>query len=147
MVIIAAIDRSDRVSSVLEEAEVLAEAFDETLHVVHAISRSEFIDLEQMAYEEEGKSLSMEEIRSFATDYAERAAEGVTIEYKPIGLVGQPANEIITYSTKIDTRYIVVAPRRRSPTGKALFGSVAQSVILNVDCPVVTTVSQPYQTD
>jgi nucleotide-binding universal stress UspA family protein len=142
MVIIAAIDRSDRVSSVLEEAEVLAEAFGEPLHIVHAISRSEFIDLEQTAYEEERKSLSMEEIRSFATDYAESSAEGITIDYEPIGLVGQPADEIITYSTETDAKYIVVAPKKRSPTGKALFGSVAQSVILNADCPVVTTVSQ-----
>lgn len=141
MVIVAAIDRSDRVSSVLEEAESLAEAFGEPLHVVHVISRSEFINLEQTAYDEERKSLSMDEIRSFASDYAERAAEEVTVEYKPVGVVGQPANEIVTYSTDIDAKYIVVAPEKRSPTGKALFGSVAQSVILNADCPVVTTAS------
>lgn len=128
-------------SSVLDQAEKLARAFGDSLHVVYSISRSEFVDLEQTAYEEEGRAFSMEEIESFATDYTERVSEGLDVAHEPIGLVGEPADEIVSYSEKGGAQYIVVAPRKRSPAGEALFGSVAQSVVLNADCPVVTTIS------
>lgn len=53
------------------------------------------------------------------------------------GRVGDPATEISGEADRLDVRYIVVGGRKRSPVGKALFGSVAQSVILNSDRPVV----------
>lgn len=141
MVIVAAVDRSDRVPSVLGEAAELARAFGDSLHVVYAIPRSEFIDLEQTAYEEQGRAFSMDEIKSFAADHAEQVSHDLDVAHESVGLVGQAADEIVGYAEKVDARYIVVAPRRRSPAGKVLFGSVAQSILLNADCPVVTTLS------
>nr|WP_268762303.1 universal stress protein [Halorubrum saccharovorum] len=44
------------------------------------------------------------------------------------------------YADERDARYIVVSPRRRSKTGKVLFGSVAQSILLNATTPVVSTI-------
>jgi nucleotide-binding universal stress UspA family protein len=137
MVIVAAIDRSDRVTRVISEAETLAQVFDDTVHVVYAITQSEFVDLEQTSYDETGRALSMDEIRSFARGYAESVAD-LEVEHESVGLVGTPADEVVRYASEVSARYIVVAPRRRSPTGKALFGSVAQSILLSADCPVVS---------
>nr|WP_241768123.1 universal stress protein [Haloferax sp. ATB1] len=58
-----------------------------------------------------------------------------------MGLVGDPAEEVTEYADEQDASYIVVSPRRRSRTGKMLFGSVAQSILLNASCPVVSTLA------
>ncbi|MFC7045483.1 universal stress protein [Halobacteriaceae archaeon GCM10025711] len=52
---------------------------------------------------------------------------------------GDTATEIVEMAEEVDANIICVGGRKRSPTGKALFGSVAQSVILSTDLPVVVT--------
>ncbi|QIO25383.1 universal stress protein [Haloarcula sp. JP-L23] len=138
MVIVAAVDRSDRASLVVEEAEELAEAFDETVHVVHALTRSEFLDLGITSAQAE-EPLDMEQVREAAADMAEDATDGLSIPHESVGLVGKPASEVVKYAKENDARYIVVSPRKRSRTGKVLFGSTAQSVLLNAPCPVVSS--------
>lgn len=142
MVIVAAVDRSDRVPVVLEEAETLARAFDDAIHVVYALSQSDFVNLEQTAYEDTGRALPMDEIEAFAERYAAKVAADLTVEHEAVGLVGDPADEIVAYADEVDARYIVVSARKRSPAGKALFGSVTQSVLLNAGRPVVAITSE-----
>jgi len=50
---------------------------------------------------------------------------------------GDPAQSILREAKKLDVDAICVAGRKRSPTGKALFGSVSQEVILNTERPVL----------
>lgn len=50
---------------------------------------------------------------------------------------GDPSTEILEYASENDIDLIVVGGRKRSPTGKALFGSVTQDVILTTDLPVL----------
>lgn len=49
---------------------------------------------------------------------------------------GDPGDEIVDYADSVDADAIVVPGRKRSPVGKAVFGSVTQDVILNADRPV-----------
>jgi nucleotide-binding universal stress UspA family protein len=50
---------------------------------------------------------------------------------------GDPAEQILELAAERDADLIVLAGRKRSPAGKALFGSVTQTVILNAGRPVL----------
>ena len=47
------------------------------------------------------------------------------------------ADTLLTSSTTIDADLLVIGARRRSPVGKALLGSVAQTLILEANLPVL----------
>lgn len=141
MVIVAAVDRSDRASNVLEEAEKLATAFDDTIHVVHVMTTTKFINLGRTEAQM-GDPVDMDEVHSIAAEIAAEAAADLDAPWEAVGLMGDPADEIVYYAAETGARYVVVGPRKRSAAGKALFGSVAQSILLNSDVPVVTTIGE-----
>lgn len=68
---------------------------------------------------------------------AESLLEEHGIEVQVTESSGDPADQILETAENVDANLIIVAGRKRSPTGKALFGSVTQSVILNADRPVM----------
>ncbi|RCU46154.1 universal stress protein [Haloplanus salinus] len=67
------------------------------------------------------------------TDFLEE--QGIDVEVTESS--GDPADQLLEAAQEGDADLIVVAGRKRSPTGKALFGSVTQSVILNAERPVM----------
>ncbi|XVH30806.1 universal stress protein [Haloferacaceae archaeon DSL9] len=50
---------------------------------------------------------------------------------------GDPAEAIFRLADSLDAALIAIGKRRRSPAGKALFGSVTQDVILQSERPVL----------
>lgn len=139
MPVIAAVDRGEPTDRIVNEGRALADAFDTDLHVVHVLSRSEFVELERTSVEKSGETVDMDRIRDHARRVAEEAArDGDTC----VGLVGDAADQIVEYAVDNDASYLVVGGRRRSPVGKALFGSVTQEVLLNAPIPVVTVLDE-----
>lgn len=59
------------------------------------------------------------------------------IDYRTVGDRGDPVDAILAQSEQEDADTIVLGGRKRSATGKLLFGSVTQSVLRNTDMPVV----------
>lgn len=136
MPIVAAVDQSERAERVLKQASNLATAFDVDLHVVH-VSEFSVGNLVSGSTEE---TPDVEDVRIEARETAEEIGRQVNInrEFDPVGLIGNPAEEILEYSKEVSADYIVVSGRKKSPTGKALFGSVTQSILLSATCPVVS---------
>jgi len=50
---------------------------------------------------------------------------------------GDPGEEVVGEAAAREVDMIAVAGRKRSPAGKAVFGSVSQQVMLNADGPVL----------
>lgn len=65
--------------------------------------------------------------------------EAAGIEYEVRESGGDPAESIVDAGDEIDADLIVIGGRKRSPAGKALFGSVTQTVILHAGRPVMVT--------
>ena len=138
---------SESAMDLIREAGELAEATETPLTVLTVVTREEF--------EEDSETLStIGEIEhtshSFsAEEYAESVAKqaindllaDLDVETEPVGVGvsndGARADAIIEAAEERDCDYVFVIGRRRSPTGKAVFGDTAQKVILNYDGSVV----------
>lgn len=66
------------------------------------------------------------------------ALDDADIDYEYHETSGEPAPELIETAEELDVDMICLSGRSRTPTGKVIFGSVTQSVILGTDRPVVT---------
>lgn len=138
MPIVAAVDRSERAAAIVREAARLGEAFGEAVEVVHVLARDEFVSLERTQVSETGESVPIDRVVEMAEEIAAEAIRDAGVEAEAVGLMGDPAEEIVSYAADRDASYVVIGGRSRSPVGKALFGSVVQSVLLTAECPVVS---------
>jgi nucleotide-binding universal stress UspA family protein len=55
---------------------------------------------------------------------------------------GDPADTIVEVAAELDVDNVTMSGRRRSPTGKMLFGSTTQSVLLAADRPVTVIIEE-----
>ncbi|MUV85575.1 universal stress protein [Natronomonas sp. CBA1123] len=82
------------------------------------------------AAEREAARSLLDEATDLATEHG--------VEVDTVVEDGSPSAKILEAVDELDTDIVVMGFRKRSPTGKALFGSTAQDVLLSVACPVVT---------
>ena len=68
---------------------------------------------------------------------AKEVLDDAGIETNIVESSGDPADVILDVAEERGVDCVCVGGRRCSPAGKALFGSVSQSVILNADRPVL----------
>jgi len=122
--IVAGIDKSEARGTAIAEAitEIPMDASQVRVTLLHD-------------FEENPEGASVDQVSSVrrAREVLEDAGVEVTLEESS----GEPADAILRLADEQDADMIVVAGRKRTPTGKVLFGSVTQSVILGTDRSVL----------
>jgi nucleotide-binding universal stress UspA family protein len=86
-------------------------------------------------FDENPEGASVHQVEAVRETKDRLEATGVTVEL--LESSGDPATEILKYAEEYDVNQICVGGRKRSPAGKALFGSVTQEVILGTHRPVL----------
>jgi nucleotide-binding universal stress UspA family protein len=160
MVILVATDGETVPSEPVRVGYDLAQTYDTELVVLHVMPDDVFEEFQAAASGRErtgslagdltyghggssgsGQRFSLEDGQDNAANVAREIVDETLEDYSDVtfqGRVGEPVSEMIAEADRRDAQYLVVGGRKRSPAGKALFGSTTQSVLLNSERPVVT---------
>lgn len=141
MTIVAAISDAGHDAAVVREGRTLAERLGTDLYVVIVMEASDFVDLERTSIERTGSGIDRDDLEAMAeTVAADIAADAIDddFEYQVAAFVGEPVEELTAFAESHDVEYLVIGGRKRSPIGKLVFGSTAQSILLNYDGPIVS---------
>jgi nucleotide-binding universal stress UspA family protein len=128
--------RAERLAA---EAIAVAGPIDAMVVLAHVFDAEEFDAVrERLGVDpaSEGSTPDAVATRHTTTRTISRALAAAEVEHTIRGAVGGHADEIVELAEAVDADRVVVGGRRRSPTGKAVFGSVAQDVLLSAPCPV-----------
>lgn len=133
-------DREDRVRSqaqaVLELPDAETAIHVDVLHVKTDIEIFDGDGEEPDIGELKADRESLEEFPESATLIRE-LLEDAGIETAFHTIAGNTNSGILNVADQFDSETLVLGARRRTPAGKAIFGSVSQKIILNSDRPVM----------
>lgn len=151
MTILVSLEKTGE-SELVRIGATLASAYDEPLVVTHVIEQKQYEQVRNgklnrtvvRANDDEPTAVDNYD-REVASDDAATVASGVvknvlesTADVTVTGRVGDVASEVIAEAREQGARSIVVGGHKRSPVGKAIFGSVTQSLLLNAERPVIS---------
>ncbi|CAM3728558.1 MULTISPECIES: universal stress protein [Tsukamurella] len=71
-------------------------------------------------------------------DIANAAERGLAVTFRhPKELDRDPVGGLVDAGTELDASVLIIGIKHRTPTGKLLFGSSAQRILLDATCPVL----------
>ncbi|GCF16143.1 universal stress protein UspA [Haloarcula mannanilytica] len=145
------IDDTDKHRELFAEAVEIVRGTDAELELFSWVTPDEFeSDVETLEAAEQagGGTYSNATANDIVTNFAHEFAEAVCGSNLPQYDVSSAVTEddavaehILDAARQSDCDHIFLVGRRRSPTGKVLFGDVAQEVILNFDGNVTVSMS------
>ncbi|BDH56816.1 universal stress protein [Tsukamurella sp. PLM1] len=73
-----------------------------------------------------------------APDVSDAQARGLTVSVEfPKEYEKDPVGGVVDAATRLDASVLVIGIKHRTATGKLLFGSSAQRILLDATCPVL----------
>ncbi|WP_458207617.1 universal stress protein [Haladaptatus sp. NG-SE-30] len=144
---LAVVEGSESAKDLVREAGELAAGVGAGLVLLHVTTNDEYEEtrnsLERIPSIETSYTAgqALEGARHFAADIGREVLDEVDVEFEAVGRVGDERDKILDAAREHGCDHIFLAGRKRSPTGKALFGDRTQSVILDFD-GAVTVVTE-----
>ncbi|MWV63442.1 universal stress protein [Halorubrum sp. JWXQ-INN 858] len=129
----------NRTAQLAEEAINVAEPTGATVVLAHVFSDDEFGAVrDRLGVDPESEESTPDAVakRHTTTRDISKALSAAGVDHTIRGAVGDHADEIVDLAAAESADRVLVGGRSRSPTGKAVFGSVAQDVILSSPSPV-----------
>ena len=128
----------DRLETLARTVIQVAEPTGATVILSHVFTRDQF---EEFAEQLEYPSANEEDIDSFvdrhkSVRFMENQFDEYDVDYEVRGFVGSAAEKLVTLAGDRDADRLVVSGHKRTRVGKAVFGSTAQSILLEAPCPV-----------
>lgn len=136
---------SESTKKLLRDTGELAAGSDAELVLLRVADIGDYEETRRsMSSSKSGMMYTIEQEREATKKKVEKLAEtvldGIDVSYESFGVVGREKREIFRVAEEMDCDHIFMVGKKRSPAGKALFGNLAQSVILNFDGPVTVMV-------
>lgn len=144
---LAVVEPTDSAKTLVREAGELAGGVDATLTLLHVTTREEYAErrdaMESIpdVYASYTPDHERDGAEQFARDVGQEVLDGVDVDWEAAGSLGDTTDTILAEARERDCDHVFVAGRKRTPAGKAIFGDVAQSVILEFD-GAVTVVTE-----
>lgn len=129
----------NQIDRLAEETIAVAEPADAEVVVFHAFTDEEFDEVRsKLGVNEASEDSSADAVakRHRTTRELARALDEAGVRYSVRGAIGDHADEAVAAAKKVKADRVIIGGRNRSPTGKAVFGSAAQEIILTAPCPV-----------
>ena len=144
---IAVVEASDSAKALVREAGELAAGVDAELLLLHVTTDDEYSERrEAMAsIPDLDVNYTLDEAvdgaQKFARDVGRDVLADVDTDAEAVGRIGEKGDEVLALADEREADHVFIAGRKRSPTGKAIFGDVTQRIILEFDgaVTVVTT--------
>jgi nucleotide-binding universal stress UspA family protein len=139
-ILVAVGPHEDNRAELLGRAAVdVAGPADATVVLGHVFTEDEYAEtMETLDFDRLGGDVSPADVaqRLTAVRDMEDMFNDAGVDYEVRGEIDDRAGAIVTLADRVGADRIFVGGKRRSPTGKAVFGSDSQEVMLTASCPV-----------
>ena len=133
-VLVAVEENRERMEPVVESAAEIAAGVEAHVTLIRVYEHDEIETIRAESEQSSVDPTSLAEL-SPVTKWATEQLERRGVDYDVVGETGDPAGEIADFVGANEIDHVFLGGRRRSAAGKALLGSVSQSVLRAVDVP------------
>ena len=125
---------ADRVEALATAVTEVAEPTGARVVLLHVFGEDDLESVRERLDQSEASPTAAARRQKTVRDLTD-AFDDADVEYEVRGRVGEKADAIVAAAEDVAADRVFVAGRPRSPAGKAVFGSTAQTVMLSAPCP------------
>lgn len=138
-------ERTDELEKAVTE---IAEPSGARVVLLHAFTESAYEDgVAEAGFEDERPSPTELAGRLEGIDTLAAAMGDAGIPYEIRGSIGEEGRVILEETDAVGGDLLYISGRKRSPTGKAVFGSTSHRIMMNSSCPVLFVRENVYGGD